>query len=81
MNMLQTGLKHRDGSELLEVSLPKLFVPNLCHMITTQTVGLSSKVHAGTCDWLPTALCGMQYLQVEPLWAGQAVLLTRASLV
>jgi len=39
VDMLQNGLKHRDGSDLLDVSLPKLIVPSICYVFTADLGG------------------------------------------
>ncbi len=51
VDMLQNGLRHRDGSDLLDVSLPKLIVPSICCILTAD-LGGSSMSLAGTCDWV-----------------------------
>lgn len=46
VDMLQNGLKHRDGS-----ALPKLIVASICCILTAD-LGGSSMSLAGTCDWV-----------------------------
>ena len=70
MDMLQTGLKRRDGSDLLDVSLPKVFVPkvfvpSLCYLITAQTRGAlpcHSQAHVLGFAFLQLVVIGLLYM-------------------